>query len=250
MAQALIVEDEDDFLPAIEEALAERGDTFKLARSLEEAHAMFLADDYAYVLLDLRIPERTGGAFPDKEYGIAVLRKIRATIGKERTPVIAMTSYHSDGFGIAPELHALGVNDCVSKPFDEKRPLAKIVEDVLARATASDLQRHSSRDSSSPQDAKTADKPPGDFDWASQAQLVNATNQVLGPDTPFHKGTLSKVVKAGKIKFNGRSGRACRVHVDSFLVWVEKQGHLQNDEVIQIRNAIIGEIREKTKMRK
>ena len=136
MAKALIVEDQDDIMPAVEEALAGRGDTFDRASSLDEARAMFQADDYAYVLLDLKIPSRIGGAFPDKIYGIAVLREIRSTAGKELTPVIAMTSFHSDGFGISTELHALGVNECISKPFDENRPLMKVIEDVLQQVEA------------------------------------------------------------------------------------------------------------------
>lgn len=133
MARALIVEDQDDIMPAIEEAMAGRGDSFDRATSLDEARAMFQANDYAYVLLDLKIPARIGGAFPDKVYGITVLREIRGTVGKERTPVIAMTSYHSDGFGISTELHALGVNECISKPFDENRPLMRVIEGVIQR---------------------------------------------------------------------------------------------------------------------
>ena len=131
MAKALVVEDLDDIMPAIEDAMVARGDSFDQARSLEEARAMFRAENYTYILLDLKIPARDGGAFPDKAYGVALLKEIRQTWGKERTPVIAMTSYHSDGFGIATELHELGVNECISKPFNEARPLVSVIEDAL-----------------------------------------------------------------------------------------------------------------------
>ncbi len=238
MARALIVEDQDDIMPAIEEALAGRGDSFARAKSLEEAQAMFQAEQFAYVLLDLKIPARMGGAFPDKIYGIETLKRIRATAGKEHTPVIAMTSYHSDGWGISTELHALGVSACISKPFDERRPLMRVIEEVLAAKPGSPTKG-----------VKVDGKSGSGFDQAKQAQLVRATNQVLGPDIPFHKGTLSKAIQAGEIKYNGKSGRACRVQVESFLAWIVKKEHLQNDEVTQIRNAIIGEINEETKKR-
>ena len=141
MAKAMVVEDMDDAMPSIEDALVARGDSFDRARSLEEARAMFRADNYAYVLLDLKIPAREGGAFPDKAYGVAFLREIRQTKGKERTPVIAMTSYHSDGFGIATELHELGVNECISKPLDDRRPLLGVIESVLSPNTVQPLKK-------------------------------------------------------------------------------------------------------------
>lgn len=138
MAKALIVEDDDSIIPAIEEALVARGDAFDRAKSLEEARRMFRGHDYAYVLLDLKIPARDGGAFPDMAYGVTLLKEIRQTKGKETTPVIAMTSHHSDGFGIATELHAQGVNSCIPKPFDEKRPLMREIDEVLARHAQGD----------------------------------------------------------------------------------------------------------------
>jgi len=80
------------------------------------------------------------------------------------------------------------------------------------------------------------------FDWAKQVELVRATNQVIGAGT-LDKGSLSNAVtKEGKIKYNGNSGRACRVNVESFLIWIARKEKLQEDEVTQIRNAIIGEI--------
>lgn len=239
MAKALIVEDQDDIMPAIEDALAGRGDTFNRASSLDEARAMFQADDYAYVLLDLKIPSRIGGAFPDKIYGLKVLKEIRQTAGKGHTPVIAMTSFHSDGFGISTELHAWGVNECISKPFDENRPLMTVIEDVLAAATARD---RASADDPSDGAVSVGDGSTDRYRLARQVDLVRATNQVLAGEVSLSPGTLSKAVKAGEIEFNGQSGRPCRVDVDSFLAWIKRKGGLANDEVKQIHNAIIGEI--------
>jgi len=132
MAKVLIVEDEDNIIPDIEDALVARGDEYDRARTLEEGRTLFKAGSYAYVLLDLKIPARDGGSFPDMSYGVALLKEIRRTRSREQTPVIAMTSHHSAGFQMSTDLHVLGVNACISKPFDEKWPLLKVIEEVLS----------------------------------------------------------------------------------------------------------------------
>jgi len=84
------------------------------------------------------------------------------------------------------------------------------------------------------------------FEWAKQAELVKATDQVLGSSS-LNKGSLSKAIKQGFIKYNEKSGRACLVYIDSFLEWIARKESLQNDETTQIRNAIIGEISSRRK---
>lgn len=79
------------------------------------------------------------------------------------------------------------------------------------------------------------------FEWARQAELVRATNQVLGCDM-LNKGVLSRAVASRKIESNGKYGPCSRICVASYLVWVVRQFHLGTDEQTQIRNAIIGEI--------
>jgi len=131
MAKALIVEDEDNIIPHIEDALTARGDTFHRAQSLEEARRLLQSNLYDYILLDLKIPAREGGPFPHISYGVELLKEIRRTKKNERTAVIAMTSYHRDCIDVATELFVIGVNDCIPKPFDEKRPLVKVIGNVL-----------------------------------------------------------------------------------------------------------------------
>jgi len=41
---------------------------------------------------------------------------------------------------------------------------------------------------------------------------------------------------------NGNPGRAMLVRVSSFLAWIRKNLGITEDEVIQVRNAIMGEI--------
>jgi hypothetical protein len=79
------------------------------------------------------------------------------------------------------------------------------------------------------------------YKWAKQAEVLKATNQVLGPGE-LNKGVLCKAIQNQEIKNNDKSGRASRVKTESFLVWIQRREKLQNDEVLQIRNAIIGEI--------
>ncbi len=130
MAKALVVEDEDGIMSSIDEVVSTaRGDTLHRARSLEEARALYRKCTFGYVLLDLKIP--ADKAFPDKTYGLTALKEIRESKLNADVPIIAMTSHHSDGFDLTMELYDLGVNDCISKPFDENRPLLKVIEDVL-----------------------------------------------------------------------------------------------------------------------
>lgn len=94
-------------------------------------------------------------------------------------------------------------------------------------------------------------KPDGDHDpryaWARQAELVRATNQTLSEGS-LNPGVLSRACKAREIATNGRTGRAGMVEVDSFLAWLKKRDIPQN-EVNQVRNAIIGEIGERIRQR-
>ena len=84
----------------------------------------------------------------------------------------------------------------------------------------------------------------GDYAWAKQADLVRATNQVL-ESGKLSKGVLSRACSHRLIETNGESGQRSRVNVPSFLCWVKRKFNLANDEQIQIRNAIIGEISER-----
>lgn len=79
------------------------------------------------------------------------------------------------------------------------------------------------------------------YEWARQAELVRAANQVLGSGM-LNKGVLSRACAAGKVQTNGKPGHGSRVRVSSFLVWVGRQFSLGTDEQIQVRNAVIGEI--------
>lgn len=93
---------------------------------------------------------------------------------------------------------------------------------------------------SAPQAAAPASEDP--YEWARQVDLVRATNQVLGEDF-LHKGVLSRECAKGHLVTNGKSGRAARVSCDSFLTWLGRKHGVGVEELTQLRNAIIGEIR-------
>jgi len=81
------------------------------------------------------------------------------------------------------------------------------------------------------------------FDLAKQVELWRATERVLGEGGSPDRGTISKAVRAGQLESNGQSGRACRVKVDSFKTWITKIKGLATDEVTQITDAVMNEIR-------
>lgn len=81
------------------------------------------------------------------------------------------------------------------------------------------------------------------FDWAKQIELWRATQRVLGDEDTPDRGTISKAVKAGDLESNGESGQKVRVKIDSFKAWITKAKELANDEVLQIMDAVMSEIR-------
>lgn len=82
------------------------------------------------------------------------------------------------------------------------------------------------------------------YELAKQAELLRATNQVLGQGA-LNKGVLSRACSERLIETNGKFGQSSRVKVRSFLVWVGRKLSVSHDELTQIRNAIIGEINER-----
>lgn len=90
-----------------------------------------------------------------------------------------------------------------------------------------------------PQPATNADRSASDrYEWARQVDLVRATNQVLGQGV-LDPGVLSRACKDGLIDTNGKSGRAARVKVNSFVSWVGRKCEIDTEEQQQVRSTII-----------
>lgn len=91
-------------------------------------------------------------------------------------------------------------------------------------------------------------KPPevatrSDFDWVKQAELVRALHRVLGEDESPDKATLTRAVQKGLIQSNGKSGRKRLLQVDSVKTWLIKKRGMAHDEVQQVVDAVVAEIR-------
>lgn len=87
--------------------------------------------------------------------------------------------------------------------------------------------------------------PNKDFDWARQTELYRATQRVLGEDEAPNKGTISRAIQDGRIETNGKSGQACRAKVDSYKAWITRFKKLPHNEVNQIIDAVMSEIRDR-----
>ena len=88
-----------------------------------------------------------------------------------------------------------------------------------------------------------------ELDWARQVELVRATEQVLGRRS-LNKGSLSRACKAGaiqeaRVETPSDARYKKLVHVKSFLGWIKRYRGLEDEEVLQVRNAILGEIVER-----
>lgn len=83
------------------------------------------------------------------------------------------------------------------------------------------------------------------YGWIRQADLARALHRVLGAEDSPSKATLTRAVQKGQIKSNGESGQQCRLLVDSVKAWLTKTHQLQHDEIQQIADAMIAEIRDR-----
>ena len=152
-------------------------------------------------------------------------------------------------FATRPAVYGYGRADTIrteataSTPAEVKITNLSEIADPLANLASVVKKAFEGYAKDKPKPENTPDDQP-EYSWAKQADLVRATNNVLCEGT-LNKGSLSKAITQGEIKYNGKSGRACRVDVESFLVWITRKESIQNNETIQIRNAIIGELSRK-----
>lgn len=115
----LIVDDERNIRRTVECALRDAGFCTGSAATGEEALACLEAEDFALVLLDLRLPGLSG---------IDVLRRLRAA--SKDVPVIVITAYGT--VETAVEAMRLGATDVVEKPFTPER-LREAVKQAIER---------------------------------------------------------------------------------------------------------------------
>ena len=113
----LVVEDDHNVREVLTDLLGAVHDV-RPARTGAEALAILEEEDIALIVLDYRLPDRTG---------LEVLAEIKAT--RPGLPVIMMTGYGSEG--LCASAFRLGVREYFPKPFDT-RDLMHAVRHILA----------------------------------------------------------------------------------------------------------------------
>jgi FixJ family two-component response regulator len=118
----LVVDDDDAILEEVAEVLTSIGHGYDLAATQEEARELLADNQYAYVLLDLEIPVRSGRGKPRIQNGENLLEEI--TSAKPGMPVIIMTDLAAETADVACEIMRLatsmarkGAADFINKPF-------------------------------------------------------------------------------------------------------------------------------------
>lgn len=131
--KVLVVEDDRKIkVEAIDDCLASLGHENDWATNQREANDLLAANEYGLILLDLQIPSRPGGKdLP--EFGKNLLKQIRARMGRDM-PVILMTAQHQQCVDLITELHEIGLDGSISKPFPATgRTLAVVIAEVMER---------------------------------------------------------------------------------------------------------------------
>jgi two-component system sensor histidine kinase/response regulator len=128
----LLVEDDPVNRALARELLLETGLDIETAADGREAVERVRSHEYALVLMDVQMPEMDG---------FDATRAIRATAGRERTPIVAMTAnaFLED----RERCFAAGMNDHVSKPIDPQEMYSALLRWLPKRGeSAQDADGH------------------------------------------------------------------------------------------------------------
>ncbi len=115
----LIIDDDSDFVKAIQALLESAGYSVRSAANGREGLQLAKAAQPDLILLDVMMSERTEGFF--------VLQEMRRTRELSNTPVIVVSSIYSDekAFRVDPEAGWLPANLFMAKPVEPARLLAE-----------------------------------------------------------------------------------------------------------------------------
>jgi DNA-binding response OmpR family regulator len=133
----LVVEDDKQIkTQTIDDCLASLGCASDWATNQQEANELLAVHEYDLILLDLEIPSRPGGS-DSPDYGVNLLKQIRA---KTRVPVVLMTAQHQQCVELMGELHELGIDGSISKPFSTTgRTLLYVIRQALKKSRSRSL---------------------------------------------------------------------------------------------------------------
>ncbi len=115
--KVLIIDDDPDFVSALETLLQSSGYEVSTAVNGKEGLDMAKAHQPDLILLDVMMTERTEGFF--------TLQELRRTPGLKNTPVIVVSSIYAEQpiFRVSPEAGWLPANLFLPKPVDPGRLL-------------------------------------------------------------------------------------------------------------------------------
>src|SRR5437899_13018306 len=130
-ANILLVDDHDANLLALEAILDELGQNLVRARSGEEALKKLLHDDFAVILLDVRMQGLDG---------FETAKIIRGREKNRHTPIIFLTAYDSNRLPVE-EAYALGSVDYLVKPLVPVILRAKVAGFVELWEKAAQIKR-------------------------------------------------------------------------------------------------------------
>ncbi len=116
----LIIDDDSDFVKAIQALLESSGYKVRSASSGRDGLELAKAIEPNLVLLDIMMSERTEGFF--------VLQEMRRVQVLSQTPVIVLSSIYSDepAFRVDPEAGWLPANLFLAKPVEPARLLTEV----------------------------------------------------------------------------------------------------------------------------
>jgi PAS domain S-box-containing protein len=129
-ARILVVDDHEPTVLAVRGALEQLGEEIVSAGSGREALALLLQEDFAVVLLDVKLPDMEG-------FEVAAL--VRERNRSRHTPILFLTGYLDSEF--ATRAYALGAVDVLYKPILPAVLRAKVATFVALDRQAGEIRR-------------------------------------------------------------------------------------------------------------
>jgi CheY-like chemotaxis protein len=111
----MIIDDDKEFLEELRETLALSGYALVAVNDATEALSMAAQVKPALILLDLRMPKKSGFEIADD---------LRRMPEFQNIPIIAMSAFYNEEYG--PLIKMCGIKRCLTKPFNPLDVIAEI----------------------------------------------------------------------------------------------------------------------------
>jgi CheY-like chemotaxis protein len=169
--RVLVVDDNEVNRFVVVEHLQQRGYVTDQAVDGRDAFEKFKSNDYACLLMDCQMPIMDGYA------ATRAIRSLERDLGRERTPIIALTAHALAGE--RERVLGAGMDDFLSKPF---RP--STLDGILRRysernsATDSDSEASTSEGNASPAGSSPAASSPAASSPAASSQIIGSSEDL------------------------------------------------------------------------